>query len=75
DYYETPMVSKTFSVVSGPGVYYQSSSGLNSKSSTPNGAFQTPELMSCVLSVIIVIVVVIIIVVFFIRYRKRRKAT
>ncbi|MBN2599381.1 MAG: hypothetical protein JXA75_02485 [Candidatus Thermoplasmatota archaeon] len=75
DYYETPMVSKTFSVVSGPGVYYQSSSGLNSKSSTSNGAFQTPSLMSCVLSVIIVIVVVIIIVVFFIRYRKRRKAT
>jgi len=75
DYYETPMVSKTFDVVSGPGVYYQSSSGLNSKSSTSNGAFQTPSLMSCVLSIVIVIVVVIIIVVFFIRYRKRRKAT
>jgi hypothetical protein len=75
DYYETPMVSKTFNVVSGPGVYYQSSSGLNSKSPASNGAFQTPSLMSCVLSIIIVIVVAIVIVVFFIRYRKRRKST
>jgi hypothetical protein len=75
DYYETPMVSKTFSVVSGPGVTYQSSSGSNGQSSGSNGAFQTPSLMTCVLSIVLVIVVLIVIVIFFMRYRKRRKST
>ena len=75
DYYETPMVSKTFRVVSGPGVNYQSSSGSNSQSSGSNSAFQTPSLMTCVLSIILVIVVIIVIVIFFMRYRKRRKMT
>jgi hypothetical protein len=74
DYYETPVVSKTFDVVTGPGVTYQSSSGSNGQSSGSNGAFQTPSLMTCVLSIILIIVVVVVIVIFFIRYRKRRRS-
>lgn len=74
DYFETPLVSKTFTVVSGPGVTYQSSSGLNDKSSTSNGAFQAPSVMTCVLSIVILIVVIIVVVIFFLRYRNRRKS-
>jgi hypothetical protein len=72
EYYETPVVRKTFSVVSGPGVTYQSSSASNGQSSGSNGAFQTPPLMTFVLSIILVIVVLIVVIIFFIRYRKRR---
>lgn len=75
EYYETPMVSKTFSVISGPGVTYQSSSGSNGQSSTSTGGFQAPSLTTCVLSLVIVIVVVIVCVILFIRYRRRRKST
>jgi hypothetical protein len=74
DYFETPLISKSFKVVSGPGVSYQSASGSNGQSSGSNGAFQTPSLMSCVLSIVLIIVVVIVIVIFFMRYRKRRRS-
>jgi len=74
DYYETPIVSKTFSVVSGPGISYQSSSSSNSQSGS-NGTFQTPSLTTCVVSILVIIIVIIVVVIFFMRYRKRRKAT
>ncbi len=73
DYFETPMVSKSFDVVSGPGASYQLTSGSNGQSSGSNGAFQTPSLTTCVVSIILVVVIVIVVVIFFLRYRKRRK--
>jgi hypothetical protein len=74
DYYETPVVSKTFSVISGPGVSYQTSSSSNSQSSGSNGLPQTPSLMTCLASIIIIVVVIVVLVIFYIRWRKRRKA-
>lgn len=74
EYYETPVVSKTFNVVTGPGVSYQSSSASNGQSSGSNSALQAPSLMTCVLSIILIIVIVIVSVIFFIRYRKRRRS-
>ena len=59
DYYETPLVSKTFSVVSGPGQSYQSS-GSSSSSSGSNGASQTPSLVTCLTSIILIIVVIVV---------------
>ena len=73
DYYETPMVSKTFSVVSGPGQSYQSS-GSSTGSSGSNGASQTPSLMTCLTSIILIIVVIVVVVLLYIRWKKRRKA-
>ncbi len=74
DYYETPQVSKTFDIVTGPGVTYQSSSGSNGQSSGSNGAFPTPSLTTCVLSIVLIVVILIVIVIFFMRYRKRRRS-
>jgi len=74
EYYETPVVSKTFDVVTGPGVSYQSSSASNGQSSGSNSALQTPSVMTCVLSIILVIVIVIVVVIFYMRYRKRRRS-
>jgi hypothetical protein len=74
DYYETPQVSKTFDVITGPGVTYQSSSGSNGQSSGSNGGFQTPSLTTCVLSIVLVIVIVIVVLIMFMRYRKRRRS-
>jgi len=73
DYYETPLVSKTFTVVSGPGSNYQSASGSSSTSGS-NGVPQTPSLTVCVTSLILIIVVIAVIVILFMRWRKRRKA-
>jgi hypothetical protein len=73
DYYETPMVSKTFSVVSGPGQSYQSSSS-STGSSGSNGASQTPSLVTCLTSIILIIVVIVVVVLLYIRWKKRRKA-
>jgi hypothetical protein len=75
DYYETPQVSKTFSVVSGPGVSYQTSSSSNGQSSGSNGVPQTPSLTTCLTSIIVVVVVLVVLVIFYIRWKKRRKAT
>lgn len=75
DYFETPVVSKTFSVVSGPGVSYQSSSSSNSQSSESNGTFQSQALMTCLLPILIIIVVLVVVILLFIRWRKRRNAT
>jgi len=75
DYYETPMVSKAFSVVSGPGASYQSSGTTKNGSSGSNGVPQLPSLMTCLLSILIIVVVLVVIVIFYMRWRKRRKAT
>ena len=73
DYYETPLVSKTFSVISGPGQSYQSS-GSSSSSSGSNSASQTPSLVTCLTSIILIIVVIVVVVLLYIRWKKRRKA-
>ncbi len=73
DYYETPIVTKAFSVVQGPGVSYQASGGSTS-SSESNGMPFTSSLLTCLTPVIIVIVVAILFVLFYIRWKKRRQA-
>jgi hypothetical protein len=74
DYYETPLVSKSFSIVSGPGVSYLASGSSNSQSSS-SAAAGTPSLVTCVLSLVIIIVVIVVLVLFYIRWRKRRQAS
>jgi hypothetical protein len=74
DYYETPLVSKTFDIVSGPGVSYLASGSSNSQSST-SAAPGAPSLVTCVLSFIIIIVVIVVLVLFYMRWRKRRQAS
>jgi hypothetical protein len=73
DYYETPLESKSFAIVSGPGVSYLASGSSNSQSST--SAAGAPSLVTCVLSFIIIIVVIVVLVLFYIRWRKRRQAS
>jgi hypothetical protein len=73
DYYETPVVSKSFSVISGPGQSYQSS-GSSTSSSGSNGIPQTPSLMTCLTPIIIIIVVIVVVVLLYMRWKKRRKA-
>jgi hypothetical protein len=73
DYYETPLVSKTFSVVSGPGTSYQSSGGSSSTSGS-YGMSQTPSLVTCLTPLIIIIVIIIVVVLLYMRWKKRRKA-
>lgn len=72
DYYETPMVTKAFSVVSGPGVSYQLSGGSTGSSGSNEGSLVS-SLLTCVTPVVIIIVVVIILVIFYIRWKKRRQ--
>lgn len=73
DYYEIPIVSKTFDIVSGTGINYQTSGGSNDQTST-NGLFQPSSLMTCVLSFILIVIVLVIIVI-YLRRRKRRNET
>ena len=74
DYYETPLVSKSFNIVSGPGVSYLASGSSNSQTSSSATA-GAPSLVTCVLSLIIIIVVIVVLVLFYIRWRKRRQAS
>lgn len=73
DYYETPIVTKAFSVVSGPGVSYQLSGG-SSGSSESNGMPLGSSLLACITPVIIIIVVAVLFLIFYIRRKKRRQA-
>jgi hypothetical protein len=73
DYYETPLVSKTFEIVSGPGVSYLASGSTNSQAST--SAAGAPSLVTCVLSLVVIIVVIVVIVLFYIRWKKRRQVS
>jgi len=73
DYYETPLVSKSFSVVSGPGQSYQSS-GSSTSSSGSNGMPQTPSLVTCLTPIILIIVVIVVVILLYMRWKKRRKA-
>ncbi|MBE3137956.1 MAG: hypothetical protein IMZ43_11290 [Thermoplasmata archaeon] len=73
DYYETPLVSKSFSVVSGPGQSYQSSSSSTSTSGS-NGMPQTPSLVTCLTPIILIIVVIVVVILLYMRWKKRRKA-
>jgi hypothetical protein len=73
DYFETPVVSKSFTVVSGPGQSYQTS-GSSTSTSGSNDISQTPALVTCVTPIILIIVVIIIVVLFYMRWKKRRKA-
>jgi hypothetical protein len=73
DYYETPLVSKSFSIVSGPGVSYLASGSSNSQSAGSTAA-TAPSLITCLTSLIIIIVVIVVLVLFYIRWKKRRKA-
>lgn len=73
DYYETPLVSKSFSVVSGPGQSYQSS-GSSSSTSGSSGVSQTSSLLTtCLTPLIIIVVVIIIVILLYVRWKKRRK--
>jgi hypothetical protein len=75
DYYETPLVSKSFSVVSGPGQSYQSSGSSSSTSGSSSGMPQTSSLLTtCLTPLIIIIVVIIVVVILYVRWKKRRKA-
>jgi hypothetical protein len=73
EYFETPLVSKSFTVVSGPGQSYQSSTGSTSTSGS-NGVSQTPSLVTCLTSIILIVVVIVVGVLLYIRWKKRRKA-
>jgi hypothetical protein len=73
EYYETPIVSKSFSVVSGLGQSYQSS-GSSTSSSGSNGMPQVPSLLTCLTPIIIIIVFIILFVFIYMRWKKRRKA-
>jgi hypothetical protein len=73
EYFETPLVSKSFTVVSGPGQSYQSSTGSTSTSGS-SGVSQTPSLVTCLTSIILIVVVIIVGVLLYIRWKKRRKA-
>jgi hypothetical protein len=73
DYYETPLVSKSFSVVSGLGQSYQSS-GSSSSTSGSSGVSQTSSLLTtCLTPLIIIIVVIIVVILLYMRRKKRRK--
>jgi len=72
EYYETPVVSKSFAVVSGPGVSYQASG--SSTSTSGGSSAQTSSLLTCLTPLIIIIVVIIVVVLVYMRWKKRRKA-
>jgi len=72
DYYETPLVSKTFEVVSGKGVGYLAS-GTSSSQATGTTAGPASSLVTCVTSLVIIIVVIVVIVLFYMRWKKRRQ--
>jgi hypothetical protein len=75
EYYETPLVSKSFTVVSGPGQSYQSSGSSSSTSGSSSGMPQTSSLLTtCLTPLIIIIVVIIVVVLLYMRWKKRRKA-
>jgi hypothetical protein len=74
DYYETPLVSKSFDVISGKGVSYQVSGSSSSQSSGSNGFPQTPSLVACLTPLIVVIVIIIIAVLLYTRWKRRRQA-
>ncbi len=74
DYYETPIVSKSFDVISGRGVSYQASGSSSSQSSSANGLSQGSLLTTCLTPLIIVIVVIIVGVILYMRWKKRRQA-
>jgi hypothetical protein len=73
DYYETPLVSKSFSIVSGPGVSYEAS-GSSSQSSGSSSTPSAFSLLTCLTPLIIIIVVIVVAVLFYMRWKKRRKA-
>jgi hypothetical protein len=73
DYYETPIVSKSFDVITGKGVSYQVSGSSSSQSSGTNGGSLTTSLLTCLTPLIIVIVLVIIGILLYLRWRKRRQ--
>jgi hypothetical protein len=74
EYFETPQVTKSFTVVSGPGQSYQSSGSSTTSTSGSNGIPQASGLMTCLTPVILIIVVIIVGVLLYMRWKKRRKA-
>ncbi|MCX6661428.1 MAG: hypothetical protein NTY91_02635 [Euryarchaeota archaeon] len=73
EYFETPQVTKSFTVVSGPGQSYQSSGSSTTSTSGSNGIPQASGLMTCLTPVILIIVVIIVGVLLYMRWKKRRK--
>lgn len=73
DYFEAPIVTKAFSVVSGPGISYGLSGGSTSQSGS-NGISLGPSLLTCLTPIVIIVVVAILFLFFYIRWKKRRKA-
>jgi hypothetical protein len=73
EYFETPQVTKSFTVVSGPGQSYQSSSSSATSTSGSNSLPQTPGLMTCLTPIILIVVVIVVGVLLYIRWKKRRK--
>jgi hypothetical protein len=72
EYYETPIVSKVFSVVSGPGQSYQTSSSSTSTSGTNNNIEGT-AILTCLTPIIFIIVLLAVIIILYMRWKKRRK--
>jgi hypothetical protein len=70
EYYETPLISKSFSVVSGASTSYQSTSGSNSQQSS--GLPFTSSLTVCILTIVVIIIVIITAALLFLKWRKRR---
>jgi hypothetical protein len=73
DYYETPIISKSFDVITGKGVSYQVSGSSSSQSSGTNGGSLTTSLLTCLTPLIIVIVLIIVGILLYLRWKKRRQ--
>ncbi|MEM0493380.1 MAG: hypothetical protein QXS02_05455 [Candidatus Thermoplasmatota archaeon] len=71
EYYQAPIVNRTFEVVKGPGVSYQSQSSTRSSGGTED--LYEPSLTMC-FSTIVIVIVIILILVLILRWKKRRKA-
>ena len=74
DYYETPLVSKTFVITSTDGTSYQAPTGSSQQSNGFGGTTQTSSLTICIVTLLVVIIIIVVIVLFVMRWRKRRKA-
>lgn len=74
NYYETPVLSKSFTVVTGAGTTYQNSGGSSQQSGT-SGVPALPSLTICISTLLIIIIIIVVVLLLFLRWRKRRKAT
>jgi len=71
DYFETPLESITFSVVSGEGSSYQSANQGSSQSDSEMP--QMPSLTVCIVTIVIIIILAAVGIIIFTKWKKRRK--